>query len=243
LHIEDINGCYIDTSIIIRQRPQLTLVSAAVTNSVFCAGDLNGRIDAVASGGTEPYTFILEPGTITNSTGIFDNLGPGSYVVSVTDANDCDTVISNTLVIGVPVPLEIDTVLIEPILCYGDSGRIGIVATGGSQPYAISLTGGPDSISVPVTRSFLFLQPDSLAGKDADIIDWAPDAAHPSTTKFHARAWTFSSDPIINRALLAFDLTSIPLGSTIDSANLSLYSYISDILPLSKNISIFTHFD
>jgi gliding motility-associated-like protein len=229
VHIEDINACYIDTTVVIHQQPQLVLVSAAVTNSVYCVGDLNGQITAVASGGTPPYSFILEPGTITNSTGIFDNLGPGSYVVSVTDANSCDTISSNTLIIGVPVPLEIDTVLVEPILCFGDSGRIGIVVNGGSRPYAVSLTGGPDSIPIPFDLSYLSLQPDSIEGKDAEIVDWAPDGAHPSTAKLHARAWTFSSDPVIVRGLLSFDLASIPTGTIIDSARLSLYSYISDI--------------
>ena len=84
IRVEDVRGCYHDTTLTIYQHSQLVLESAVVTDSVFCTGDLNGRIEATASGGTEPYTFILEPDHISNNTGIFINLGPGSYVVRLT---------------------------------------------------------------------------------------------------------------------------------------------------------------
>jgi uncharacterized protein (DUF2141 family) len=157
VHIEDVNGCYLDTTLIIYQFPQLMLVSAAVTDSVFCAGDMNGRIVATASGGALPYTFILEPGSITNSTGIFNNLGPGSYIVRLTDANNCDTINSDTLILGVPIPLEIDTVLIDPIACNGDVGTMTVVVIGGLAPYDIYVNGSLEQTGITdtaiVTRS------------------------------------------------------------------------------------------
>ena len=148
IRVEDARGCYHDTTLTIYQHSQLVLVSAVVTDSVFCSGDNNGRIEAVASGGTLPYTFILEPIGISNSTGIFINLGPGTYTVRLTDANDCDTVDSNPLILGVPVPLLIDTVVVDPILCKGGTGTLTVVATGGTPPYDVFVNGAPEQSGI-----------------------------------------------------------------------------------------------
>jgi gliding motility-associated-like protein len=160
VHIEDINGCYTDTTVTIRQHAQLILESAAVTDSVFCSGDTDGRIEATASGGTLPYTFILEPVSISNSTGIFTNLGPGSYVVRLTDANNCDTINSDTLILGVPIPLIIDTVTVTPIACNGDEGTIAVVVIGGRAPYNIYVNSGLEATGVQDT-AYLFFGPGS----------------------------------------------------------------------------------
>ncbi len=151
IRVEDARGCYHDTTLFIYQRPQLILVSAEVTDSVFCAGDTNGRIEATASGGTEPYTFILEPPGTSNSTGIFINLGPGSYVVRLTDANDCDTINSDTLILGVPIPLVIDTVIVDPILCNGDTATLTVVVLGGKAPYDVFVNGLPEQSGITDT--------------------------------------------------------------------------------------------
>ena len=148
IHVEDANGCYHDTTLTIYQPNPLLLVSAEVTDSVFCAGDTNGRIVATASGGTQPYTFILEPVGISNNTGIFNNLGPGSYIVRLTDANDCDTIDSETLILGVPIPLVIDTVIVDPILCYGETGTMTVVVIGGRAPYDVSVNGTPEQSGI-----------------------------------------------------------------------------------------------
>jgi gliding motility-associated-like protein len=175
VHIEDINGCYIDTILFIRQRPQLLLLSAEVTDSVFCSGDTNGRIVATASGGTLPYTYILEPVSVSNSTGIFNNLGPGSYMVRLTDANNCDTINSDTLILGVPVPLVIDTVIVTPVTCHGSNGELTVVILGGRAPYDVSLNGIVEATGVQDT-SYLFPSPGSYDISVTDALgcsfDW-----------------------------------------------------------------------
>ncbi|MBA7637813.1 hypothetical protein ES703_45462 [subsurface metagenome] len=146
IRIEDAKRCYIDTTVTIYQPDPLVLVSAAVTDSVFCTGDNNGRIVATASGGTTPYSFILEPVHVINDSGIFENLAPGSYMIRLTDANSCDTIDSDTLILGIPVLLAIDTVIITPILCNGDLGALTVVASGGRLPYSVSVLGGAGAI-------------------------------------------------------------------------------------------------
>jgi gliding motility-associated-like protein len=151
IHVEDAMGCYHDTTLMIVQPSELILESAVVTDSVFCSGETNGRIEATASGGTPPYTFILEPSGISNNTGIFTNLGPGSYVVRLTDANNCDTINSDTLILGVPIPLIIDTVIVTPILCHGETGTMTVVVAGGRPPYDVFVNGAPEQSGITDT--------------------------------------------------------------------------------------------
>jgi hypothetical protein len=43
-----------------------------------------------ASGGIGPYTYTLVPGNVSNSTGTFTNVAPGTYLVQMKDA--CGTI-------------------------------------------------------------------------------------------------------------------------------------------------------
>ncbi len=155
VRIEDIKGCFIDTIFTINEPLQLVLESAAVTDSVFCTGDTNGRIVATASGGTKPYSFILEPLALVNDSGIFENLAPGSYLVRLTDANSCDTLNSDTLILGIPVPLAIDTVITTPIICNGANGAMTVVTIGGQSPYDIYVDGVLEESGVMDTTTIL----------------------------------------------------------------------------------------
>jgi hypothetical protein len=69
----------------------------------------------------------------------------------------------------------------------------------------------------------LILQPSAALGKDGEVYSNQPTTPFISTT-FRGAAWTFGGDFGIIRGLLQFDLSSIPVGSTVDSAFLSLYS-------------------
>ena len=221
--IKDSKGCSVDTTITISQSAQISLI-ASVTKNISCSGNNDGQIIALASGGMAPYTYILGPVDSINSSGIFNNLAPGIYTVGVTDLNHCDTVFSSALVVNTPAPLIIDTVLVEPIACSSDSGRIGVVISGGTTDYWVSLTGGADSMRVPST-SILRLRPDSIEGIDASITSYRPDSNAYNHKDFHAFAWTFNAIPVFGRGLIAFDLSKIPAGTHVLDAKLSLYSY------------------
>jgi hypothetical protein len=78
----------------------------------------------------------------------------------------------------------------------------------------------------PTTKT-LTLQPNSNSGKDAvlsDIEFLTNYGSHPEIT---ALAWTCGGSPCLLRSLLEFDLSTIPEGSTIKNAKLSLYSWTS----------------
>ncbi|MBK9629107.1 MAG: hypothetical protein IPO56_15785 [Flavobacteriales bacterium] len=89
-------------------------VSIGVDNQPTCAY-ANGSIYASASGGVGPYTYLWSPGGETTS--LIANLAPGTYSVTVTDANsdqatDQVTITSQPYVVTTGYPNE-------PGLCQG----------------------------------------------------------------------------------------------------------------------------
>jgi hypothetical protein len=73
-------------------------------------------------------------------------------------------------------------------------------------------------------QTILTLQPNGNLGKDAFISSNVLDAGQGNSTEFDASAWTIFGSPITIRSLIDFDLSSLPFGSTIQSAQLTLYN-------------------
>ena len=89
IRIKDANGCTKDTSINVTQ--PLALVATNVTNNATCSPTPNGQITTTAVGGTDPYSYVLDGGTVFQTGNLF-TVGQGnSYVVTVKDANGCLT--------------------------------------------------------------------------------------------------------------------------------------------------------
>ena len=65
--------------------PPLLVISIASVD-VTCNGFNNGAASANAAGGTAPYTYAWSTGAATQT---INNLAPGNYVVTITDANGC----------------------------------------------------------------------------------------------------------------------------------------------------------
>ena len=83
--ITDANNCVIQLTGEILETAELEIELQAIVN-ITCAGDNNGLIDITVVGGTAPYTYNWSNGA--NSEDI-SNLSPGSFQVTVSDANGC----------------------------------------------------------------------------------------------------------------------------------------------------------
>ena len=82
--ISDAQGCSLTAY---KYVPLLSTVQVTATSSYTgCAAD-GGSINANVTGGTAPYTFTWNLGSITTSSA--SNLAPGYYYVTATDANGC----------------------------------------------------------------------------------------------------------------------------------------------------------
>ncbi|MBU3677459.1 MAG: hypothetical protein FGM54_09835, partial [Chitinophagaceae bacterium] len=66
----DLNGCVITSTFIINQAPPIVW-STVQTTGVLCNGATNGTATVQAGGGNGTFSYKLQPGNITNTTGAF----------------------------------------------------------------------------------------------------------------------------------------------------------------------------
>jgi len=88
--IEDssVNNCFISQSFVILEPQELSL-SSIIENAIDCDIVNSGSIDLQVIGGTPPYSFQWNNGSISED--LF-NIAPGNYSVSVVDSRDCEIV-------------------------------------------------------------------------------------------------------------------------------------------------------
>ncbi len=136
--ITDINGCSSLQTVVITE-PSGALVSSPTSTPATC-GNNNGTADAVAGGGTGPYTYLWSN---SQTTSTISGLAGGTYSVTVTDANGCTTTATVTVANnGAPV---VSLAASADPTCFGlTNGSASVSASGGSPPYtyAWSPTGG-----------------------------------------------------------------------------------------------------
>jgi len=99
--ITDENNCQYEDSVDIINPPAITIDSESKTDAT-ASTVADGSVTVVASGGTGTLDYTINPGNITNSTGVFNSLLPGDYTVDVTDNNNCGPVTSGTLKVSSP---------------------------------------------------------------------------------------------------------------------------------------------
>lgn len=111
--------------------PQLLNVSTNILQNILCAGDNNGEIAAIVNGGTQPYIYAWSNGS-TSST--IQNLGTGTHVLSVTDANNCADTVQTQLASPPPLSLSI-TGLSNDTLLAGSSLPLNVIMTPANGTY------------------------------------------------------------------------------------------------------------
>ena len=120
--VTDTNGCASSQSVDMPVDPSVLVPNGAFTN-VSCNGDCDGTVSSSPTGGTPPYTIVWSvPDT--------NNLCPGTYTVTVTDANSCSQ--TDTLVVNEP-----DSITANPVVSHVDcnancNGSITLNASGGT---------------------------------------------------------------------------------------------------------------
>ncbi|WP_276134819.1 Ig-like domain-containing protein, partial [Polluticoccus soli] len=132
--ITDGNGCtHIDT--VILQEP--ALLSATTTSIQPTCNGGTGSIDLTVNGGIAPYSYNWSNGATTED---LTNLTQGVYTVTITDANGCTTIVSDTIDSGPTVITA--TTLATNVTCDGKLGAIDLTVAGGTPPYSYSWSNG-----------------------------------------------------------------------------------------------------
>src|SRR5690554_2546823 len=132
--VEDDSGQVINSSITILE--PTPIVSGLDYTDVVCNGQNNGTASVTPTGGTPPYTVLWSDSTIglTNS-----NLAPGSYDVTIRDANHC--VLTESFTIDEPDVLVASVGNQTDVSTYGgNDGSATVAVTGGTSPYTYTWT-------------------------------------------------------------------------------------------------------
>lgn len=138
----DDNSCIHDTTLEIIQSDSLGYSNLSAV-PIVCRGEDNASISITASGGTPPYTFTLMPGGSNNATGLFQDLSPGAYTVTIAGSGGCPDVTTDTIAFANPPAISFDSVVSTVISCHGaDDGTIMFYALGGVAPLKYSIDGG-----------------------------------------------------------------------------------------------------
>lgn len=139
--VTDYNNCQKFGSITITEPPSMELTLNV--KEIDCTGQNNGRITALVSGGTAPFTYVWSN---RRSTPTIDTLAPGTYGVIVRDAKACVVQGSATLLNPPPITAEIK---LTNYLCTNTpTGNGQIVVAGGTAPYTYKWSNGATSSSV-----------------------------------------------------------------------------------------------
>jgi len=129
--LTDAKGCTGTNTGTVSEPPPLTL--SMTKTDVSCIGAYNGTISTTVSGGTPAYTYNWAPSG--GATGNLGGLGPGTYTLTVTDANGCTKV--DSVKLTEPPAYHIATGGINPT-CYSNNGSAYVTVTGGSGSFGFS---------------------------------------------------------------------------------------------------------
>lgn len=177
--VTDSRGCVQNVRIDLTDPPALT--AALSVTQIACANDANGAMQITPGGGTTPYTYTWSDGVNAGDT--HSNLGPGSYTVTLTDANGCTKVTTATLV--APPPISTYEMKVDSTHCPGSAdGSIHFVVQGGTPAhtyaYEYSLDGTtwqtiPDFFDLPAGVYHLHARDSMLCQFDTTISVYQPD--------------------------------------------------------------------
>jgi gliding motility-associated-like protein len=132
LSITDTGGCPILNNYTISEPIDISITTDTKTN-ISCFGSANGSIATSVLGGAGNYSYAwVKNGIPYATTDDISNLSAGTYVLSVSDANNCGPKTASFTIIEPPV-LAVSLVSQTNITCYGAStGAIAVNTIGGT---------------------------------------------------------------------------------------------------------------
>lgn len=135
----DANGCTITSSITVAQTTGIS-VNNLTTSNVLCYGATTGSA-ALTINGSGIITYQLNPGSVNNNNGIFNNIGANNYTITATDANGCTA--TTSFVITQAPSMVFDNVQSTNAKCQPpNSGSISVAASNGVGQIQYSIGSG-----------------------------------------------------------------------------------------------------
>ena len=166
VNVRDAGGCIVSETITLVEPTPITATFTPSTTTLACFGDQDASITItnVIGGQGSNYSYTLNTILPTASssgpqtTNVFNNLGPGTYSVTITDGYDCEFT-SVDIVIGEPTPIEVNLVRTTTQTCLTES-TLTLSATGGTGTYTYSDDSSFTNILGTFSSSTTFSVPD-----------------------------------------------------------------------------------
>ncbi len=138
--ITDINGCSTTASATLIEADSVLATINVLSNyngfGVSCFNFADGTIDINVSGGTSTYTYLWSNGATTQDV---TSLITGSYLVTVSDANNCTDTMTTVLTQPTALNIVIDSISNYNgfnVSCFNSTdGFINLTTSGGVSPY------------------------------------------------------------------------------------------------------------
>jgi gliding motility-associated-like protein len=248
VRIKDASGC-IDSMVVNLQQafPDLLVVDSIVTAA--CNGS-NGQIILSGAGGNQVYSYTIDNGAYTSTTGY--TVPSGNHTVSIKDTNGCVT--TRPVVVATDLPITF-TITPDANACNGSSTAVlTVVPTGGSGTYQYAQDGvtfqtantitistttvqvtvkdnkgcsAVQSINIPLGQA-IFVDP----GNDVTICEG--DQFHIPTTS-NAATFTWIAQPSLSSTSIA-DPVANPVVTTM-----YYVTAVKDVCTVKDSIKVFVN--
>lgn len=138
VYVMDANGCVTPKTVTIQTDANPSNIT--VTPFSECPDPINGTYTFTINPptGVGPFTYSIGGGFQTSATFVVN--APGSYDVTVKDANGCPTTVPALVVIR--QPLILTPTVTTPVSCADGDGVVTVSTTGGSGNYVYNIDGG-----------------------------------------------------------------------------------------------------
>ncbi len=142
--VTDARNCTSTAGSISVTQPSATLSATSSKTNVACFGNATGAVNISVSGGTSPYTYAWNSGATSQN---ISNLAAGTYTVTITDARNCQTTVTTT-VLQPAAAVSVSTSKSD-VRCFGNStGSANAVASGGTAPYTYNWSTGATTSNI-----------------------------------------------------------------------------------------------
>lgn len=195
--VDGTNCSYSDTITI---APIASMALTAAVDDPLCFGIDDGKIAVNVTGGAGSYSYLWSDGQNTSNA---DNLAPGNYFVTISDANSCQ-ITENFTIANTPLDITINHTKTNP-LCFGiDDGTISTTVSGGTGPYIYSWSSGQNTANISnLSAGVYFLTVEDVYGctKTKSIALLAPPTALAIASSLTQPLCDGVDDGVINTAV------------------------------------------
>ncbi len=203
--ISDHFGCTATDNVIITEPPLLVLALDTMIKPL-CNNGTDGSATVIGSGGVGGYSYLwnsFPPQSYAHATG----LDAGTYQVTVTDGNNCQTVLN--VVVTEPDPIVINPVSVNEHCINSCDGQTIANVTGGTPQYTYKWSSWPNQTTNPATA--LCIGEYKVTVTDAHNCSSTSSVIVGTNSQIYATA---SATPIVGILPVTVDFTFTGSGAT-----------------------------